>query len=297
MKEELEQAFAAIKNGEEEQARVLLARMLKDDPEYVPGWVLLSKLAPNRIQKAAFLDKILALDPGHIYARQEMGALEAGVSAMPEVELSGDFDGEIVAADVAEVDVLAGAPEATAVEPPQIGAEVVLQDELPSAEEAEHGPEFVEEEWQPERDEVREEPSAVEEESRMPISADPLDYEGQATGDTLPPWLADDEALLIDELAGDEIGDEGRMPPEPDLPDWLTEEAAPGWQSEEKPVGGTVRLKDEAPVLASARRVTTSERLPTTPVTAAPPWLLLALSAALVVVFLLLIYFGIRLLG
>ena len=32
MKEELQQAFAAIKSGREDQARVLLAQMLKDDP-------------------------------------------------------------------------------------------------------------------------------------------------------------------------------------------------------------------------------------------------------------------------
>lgn len=297
MKEELEQAFAAIKNGEEEQARVLLARMLKDDPEYVAGWVLLSKLAPNRIQKAAFLDKILALDPAHIYARQEMEALEAGVSAMPEVERTGDLESEIVAAEVAEADVLAGAAEPAAVEPAQVVEELVARDDFPSAEEAEQGAEFVEEEWQPEQDEVWEDSTAVGEETRMPISADPLDYEAQATGDTLPPWLADDEALLIDELAGDEIGDEGRMPPEPDMPDWLTEEPTAGWQAEEKPVGGAVRLKDEAPVPARERRVTTSERLPTTPAAGAPPWLLPALAVALVIVFILLIYFGIRLLG
>lgn len=299
MKEELEQAFAAIKNGEEEQARVLLARMLKDDPEYVPGWVLLSKLAPNRIQKAAFLEKILALDPGHIYARQEMETLEASPPAEPEVEAAREAVGEAVAAEVAEVDVLAGAGELADVEVPA-EAEVALEEEGTVPEDIDSAG-VADEEVQPEfYEEVEEiaEPGEGESEPRVVISTEPLDYEAQATGDTLPPWLADDEALLIDELTG-EVGDEERMPPEPDLPDWLTEEPAAAWPAEEKPVGGTVRVKEETsvPSRASTKRVSAREQLPPPPAPVATSGLLIVLTVALVIVFLLLIYFGIRLLG
>ncbi|MDT8304996.1 MAG: hypothetical protein RRC07_03585 [Anaerolineae bacterium] len=300
MKEELEQAFAAIKNGEEEQARVLLAQMLKDDPDYVPGWVLLSKLAPNRIQKAAFLDKILALDPDHVYARQEMEALEAGVSTMPETEPASESESEIVAAEVAEVDALAGAAEAAPVEAPPDAAEVTPAAGLPSADEADTAPEFVAEEGQVDLVEEPEEPAkaiTAEEEARTPISADPLDYEAQASGDTLPPWLAEDEALLIDELAGEETGDEGHMPAEPDLPEWLKEEPATEWPDEDKPAGGAVRLREETAAPARERPVAPRERLPAAPATGAPSWLLPALAVALVIVFILLIYFGARLLG
>jgi hypothetical protein len=308
MKEELEQAYAAIKNGEEEQARVLLARMLKDDPEYIPGWVLLSKLAPNNMQKAAFLDKILSLDPGHIYARQEMEALEAGISSTVAAASTGAAvaeGSEEAAIAAAQVDAPVSTVEETvSVEPPRVrdeepelpagvaapqaaAAEPVLEPDV-EGEEAEAG--YGEEEaGEPEEE------GTVE--RRMPISADPFDYEAQAAGDTLPPWLAEDEALLAEELDAGEAADVERMPPEPELPDWLKEEPSAGWQAEE-PAGGPVRLKEEESVEAGGpSTIARRPRMATTPVAASPPWLLIALSIALIIVFLLLIYFGIRLLG
>jgi hypothetical protein len=308
MKEELEQAYAAIKKGEEEQARVLLARMLKDDPEYIPGWVLLSKLAPNNMQKAAFLDKILSLDPGHIYARQEMEALEAGVSSTVAAQPAGESVAEVgeeAAIEAAQVDAPVSTGDATvSVQPPRMreeepglpagatvpevaAAEPVLGPEV-EAEEAEAG--YGEKEaGEPEEDETVE--------PRMPISEDPFDYEAQAAGDTLPPWLVEDEALLVEELDTGEAADVERMPPEPELPDWLKEEPSAGWQAEE-PAGGPVRLKEEDSVEAGApSAIARQPRMETAPGTAPPPWLLISLSIALIIVFLLLIYFGIRLLG
>jgi hypothetical protein len=298
MKEELEQAFAAIKNGEEEQARVILARMLKDDPDYVPGWVLLSKLAPNRIQKAAFLDKILALDPDHNYARQEMEALGAGADVTEEAESSGELEREPAPVELAVADVDAFAGEPAGEDRSTVYEEDVLQviesgEAQPTASSIDAD---VEDEWRDD-DDVVAEPAGVEVDTRMVVSTDPHDYEAQATGDTLPPWLASDEALLIDELAGQELGDAERMPPEPDLPDWLKEEPAVAWASEEVPVGGAVRLKEGTSTQAEQRTAVMPDRRPAMASTSTPPWLLITLSIALVVVFLLLIYFGIRLLG
>jgi hypothetical protein len=52
----------------------------------------------------------------------------------------------------------------------------------------------------------------------LPISTDPFDYEAQSEGDTIPDWMAGDEAaitaVLADEFAADK---EERL----DIPDWL----------------------------------------------------------------------------
>jgi hypothetical protein len=53
----------------------------------------------------------------------------------------------------------------------------------------------------------------------LPISTDPFDYEAQSEGDTIPDWMAGDEAaitaVLADEFAADKK--EERL----DIPDWL----------------------------------------------------------------------------
>ena len=275
MKEELQQAFAAIKSGREDQARVLLAQMLKDDPEYVPGWVLLSKLAPNNLQKAAFLEKILALDPDHAYARQQMEALGAGVAAAPEPEVDlADLEEELSAFE-----------ETPVVAPPQIQ----VYDVEPTAEEEMPEPawEEFEAEEAPEAAFEPAEPEAAAEEARlqMPISEDPNDFDAQAAAESLPPWLAEDEALLAAEAGGDEPGEAERMPPEPELPDWLKEDAD-ATATAAAPVGGRVRVRDES---TPAARPAPAAR------TGPPAWLINALIVILTIVFLLLVYFGIRL--
>jgi hypothetical protein len=302
MKEELEQAFAAIKNGEEEQARVLLARMLKDDPDDIPGWVLLSKLAPNNMQKAAFLDKILSLDPGHIYARQEMEALQAGVTREVVAEVAGEPVTEEVAIEAAALD----APVTTLDEVPPDTSTPILEEalqlddeELPEAAAAEP---YVSSaldigEFEAAGEELLDEAAEAAAEPHIAISDDPFDYEAQAAGDTLPPWLAEDEALLVEERPGDEAGDAGRMPPEPELPDWLQEEPAPGWHADQ-PAGGKVRLREEGSRPADEGATAAHRRQPApSPDRALPSWMMPALVVALVVVFLLLIYFAIRLIG
>jgi hypothetical protein len=301
MKEELEQAFAAIKRGEEEQARVLLARLLKDDPEYIPGWVLLSKLAPNNMQKAAFLDKILSLDPGHIYARQEMEALQAGVTREALAEVTGEPASEEEKIEAAAVD----APMTTLDEIPAEDAGPIFEEALQLDDEGLPEPAAAEPyvssaldagEWEPDVAEMPVE-WAEAEEPQMPISDDPFDYEAQAAGDTLPPWLAGDEALLLDERPGDDAGDASRMPPQPELPDWLQEEPAPGWHADQ-PAGGKVRLREEGSLPLGEGATATHRRQPApSHESAVPSWMMPALVVALVVVFLLLIYFAIRLIG
>ncbi len=300
MKQELEQAFAAIRNGEEEQARVLLARMLKDDPEYIHGWVLLSKLAPNKMQKAAFLDKILSLDPGHIYARQEMEALQAGDTGEAAAEVAGEPVTEEEAIEAAAVDApvttLDELPAESAAPGPDEALQLFDEETPPEAAAAEPyvGGALEPDELEVAGAEEAEEEAAAAAEPHMPISDDPFDYEAQAAGDTLPPWLAGDEALLVEEGPADDA-DAGRMPPEPELPDWLQEEPTAGWHAEQ-PAGGRVRLREDAssPLGDGATAAPRRQPAPATD-SALPSWMMPALVIALVVVFLLLIYFAIRL--
>lgn len=274
MKEELQQAFAAIKSGHEDQARVLLAQMLKDDPEYVPGWVLLSKLAPNNLQKAAFLEKILTLDPNHAYARQEIEKLGAGVAAAPESWGTGIEGEESLEEALSEVG------EAPVVAPPEVhvydvGAAVAEAGMTPAAFAAEEAT------FEP----AEAEPVETKARPHLPISEEPYDFDAQAAANTLPPWLAEDEELLVAEAGGEGPGEAERMPPEPELPDWLKEDADASGPAA-APAGGKVRVRDES---APARRPAPAPR------TGPPAWLINALIVVLTIVFLLLVYFGIQL--
>jgi hypothetical protein len=52
----------------------------------------------------------------------------------------------------------------------------------------------------------------------LPISTDPFDYEAQSEGDTIPDWMAGDEAAITAVLAHEAVADKE----EPlDIPDWL----------------------------------------------------------------------------
>ena len=109
MREKLQEALLAAKGGEEEKARLLLAQYLREEPDYVPGWVLLSKLATSDVQKVAFLRKVLSLDPDHKYALEEMGRLTGAtppeISQQMAVE-AGQVEPEEQAAAQMEMDVV-----------------------------------------------------------------------------------------------------------------------------------------------------------------------------------------------
>jgi hypothetical protein len=214
---------------------VLLAQMLKDDPEYVPGWVMLSKLAPNNLQKAAFLEKILTLEPQHAYARQQMEALEAGAAGLPETEWA---DVELAEALEADLDVGRAAP---VIPPPEVQTYDVAA--LPEEDVVEPAADALRTGL--DAQEAIFEPPGVTEPASMPISEEPYDFDAQAAANTLPPWLAGDEELLAAEAGGDGPGEAERMPPEPELPDWLkVEEKVSGPVA--APAGGRVRVREGA---------------------------------------------------
>lgn len=125
MNEELREALGAVKQGRREKARLILAEYLRRDPQNVPAWVLLSKLAATQVQKAAFLRKILELDPEHAYARQTLaemsrdqpaaGAVDAPSETGPAAEDTAfqedDLEAEKISAEmVADTGMVAEAP-------------------------------------------------------------------------------------------------------------------------------------------------------------------------------------------
>ncbi len=206
MNEQLRDALVAAKSGDEEKARMILAEFLRHDPDNVPAWILLSKLATSDVQKAAFLRKVLDIDPDHAYARQALSTLEQAPAprvaemsdaGVQENDLSEDVSEAIVAED------LAPEPEFEPFD---------FEDEFPTAEK-----------------ELTEPSAESTPESGWTTLDDSIDYEAQADGDTLPPWMPADETVFETPppvVAEDE--DEG------ELPSWLQEEAAEDWLTEEE---------------------------------------------------------------
>ena len=156
----------------------------------MPGWVLLSKLAPNNLQKALFCRKSWPLipimpTPANRWMRWEPGA------AAPEPDVDPDLEEELSAFE-----------ETPVVAPPQIqvyDVEPTAEEEMPEPAweefEAEEAPEAAEAAFEP----LETETTAAADRPQMPISEDPYDFDAQAAGETLPPWLAEDEALLAAE--------------------------------------------------------------------------------------------------
>lgn len=105
MNQHLKQAIAAAHAGKKPQAKVLLARVIKDEPENANAWFLLSSLADTDEQKIQHLQKVLELQPDHPTAADQLAKLvptppEPVEDVAPEPveesfgELSGD-DGTI----------------------------------------------------------------------------------------------------------------------------------------------------------------------------------------------------------
>ncbi|MCA9939376.1 MAG: hypothetical protein KC418_12075 [Anaerolineales bacterium] len=67
----------------------------------------------------------------------------------------------------------------------------------------------------------------------MPISQDADDFEAQAAGDTLPPWLADDGDMVLEPTATTEPTAPAPTPAAAmEIPDWLQEMPASDWEKE-----------------------------------------------------------------
>ncbi len=78
MDSRLQKAIGAARMGERRTAQQLLTDILKDDPEQIQAWFLLSHLVESPQKQQAYLGKVLALDPAHEQARQRLALLRSG---------------------------------------------------------------------------------------------------------------------------------------------------------------------------------------------------------------------------
>lgn len=221
MNEALRNALEAVKSGQSQRARVILAEYLREDPQNVPAWVLLSKLATTEGQKTAFLRKILDLNPDHAYARQALA--DMGDVQPPAVSAGEPAAEDLVAPDVAM-------PEQDVAE--QAGLDI---EEIPEEDQfvSETVDEFVSED-------------------RRPVGAQAEDFEEgepdwlaagapgeEEAEDDLAGWL-DSEELEDEELVEEEFGgwldseDLVEEESEEELADWLDSEALTEEESEEE---------------------------------------------------------------
>lgn len=237
----------------------MLAEYLRAEPDNVPAWVLLSKLANSPIQKAAFLRKVLDIDPDHAYARQALQ--EIGQAPAPVVNAVDEPRAEPATDDSAAEELATQQPD----------PELDFKDDYAELEEA---VEPVEDDW--------------------PVSEDPSDYESQAAGDTIPDWISSHETMIEtgtregiarSDVTGAEQEDEE------ELPEWLREDDTAGATQ----VAPATTDAEEAAASEKAARISAAmaQRAPAVvePETESDRgWLLPLLIVVAVAVFLLLVY-------
>lgn len=88
MNEKLQQAITAVRNGQENEAQLLLAQVLKEDPQETQAWFLLSTLVDSEQKKKAYLGKVLALDPGHPMAKKMLARLQEKSEPVAESQIA-----------------------------------------------------------------------------------------------------------------------------------------------------------------------------------------------------------------
>ena len=80
MDQRLQQAIVSARSGKEKEAQFLLTQLLKDNPEEVHAWFLLSHLVDSEQKQLAYLKKAVAIDPNHEKAAARLSELEASMS-------------------------------------------------------------------------------------------------------------------------------------------------------------------------------------------------------------------------
>ncbi|MCB9446253.1 MAG: hypothetical protein H6669_18645 [Ardenticatenaceae bacterium] len=87
MNEKLQQAILAARNGQETEAQMLLTQVLKENPDETQAWFLLSTLVDSESKKAAYLGKVLTLEPEHQMAQKMLARLQRRETVETEVEV------------------------------------------------------------------------------------------------------------------------------------------------------------------------------------------------------------------
>lgn len=156
-----QQAQEAVKTGDNTQAQLLLANLLKQDRKNAEAWYLLSTITASKEHKEVFLGKVLKLNPNHPEAKAQLFKLQAPpppvtktapppmaqptvvetstAVAMPISSYAGDFEAQArgdtmpawlatAGGTVIEAPVVTSAPSATT--PPSVAQPVDVPDWL-----------------------------------------------------------------------------------------------------------------------------------------------------------------------
>lgn len=97
MSDKLNLAIQATRAGDKKNAQYLLTQAIQEDPDDPQSWFLLSLLVDDRAKKETYLTKVVALDPDHEKAHNELAALTktAVMHSQPEpVEVYQDVPAE-----------------------------------------------------------------------------------------------------------------------------------------------------------------------------------------------------------
>ena len=189
MNDLLEQAIVVGQAGDKDQAYLLLARLIKQQPHNAEAWYYLSTLVDSPEQQLVFTRRTLAIEQQHPLARQRLAELTGQpVEAVPTPP------------------ALAGviAPDRAAAEP-AVAVEPVLADEPDVA------------------DEPVVAPPALSEDLTFPL--EPGELLLQDDDEMVPNWLMEDLEAVATE-AGDMTAVEFDLETD-DFPDWLQEEPEP----------------------------------------------------------------------
>lgn len=293
MDDKLRNALVAAREGDEARARLILAEYLRAEPNNVAAWVLLSKLAASDVQKAAFLRKVLELDPQHAYARQalqELGQAPAPVISTPAASVE-ERDEPALPVDALPQPVQ---------EPTTPYHEEVLAEERPAADDGIDDDLFEDFFAQPSLRAEEFEEQVATEEPDWDVSDESDDFDVQAGGGSIPPWVDVDSTML-------ETPSSPASAPEADLsiadndelPEWLREEGADDWLDEETEARYTpVEEQDDiqAEQTASEKAARLSAAMAMAPEadvvdeSGGRGWLLILLLIIAAVIFLMLVY-------
>lgn len=221
--ERLHQAIAAARAGKYPEAKVLLNRLLEDDPDNTNALFLLSALSETKEQQIARLNRVLEIQPDHSGARSRL----EGMGEIPEIDAA-----QTVATQEDEALAQATAQETLIVPPVEALGEDLEQPAVISL--AEAGASL--DNFEDQSEELIDEPLNDASDAlaatvvaakfvEPPVSDDPADFEGQAEGETVPDWMAED-GETIRRPAEPAEATEFAEPPvvEEELPDWLTDE-------------------------------------------------------------------------
>ncbi len=237
--EMLQQAIAAARAGKTAEAKVLVDRIIADDPDNPHALFLRGMLAENQDEQRDYMEQVLSIDPEHRAAKKRMAQLEQQVEVevpaepVAEIEpveeevlvepaMESPIEETIVAATIVAEDDLEGGIEETVIADV---SELPLEGEL--AEEELVFP--FEEEDELTFEEIEESPAegAAETIIAAAVVDEVLEVETPAEED-IPEWLfeearSEEELVEFDET---QLWTDETQPGDEELPDWLQEDTA-----------------------------------------------------------------------